>query len=276
MLSRNVRSVMSCNFGYRSAGVEFPRAPNSQTAMTALDARRPRILLVEDDLDLAVTIGDYLTEQGIEVARAADGAAARRHLARGGFDLVVVDLGLPDESGLDLTRHIRSTSRVGIVILTGRGDPVDRVVGLEIGADDYLGKPVHLRELLARIRSVLRRTSPDSRMLPAANDTILAFADWTLDCGRRRLVRSGGSAISLSAAEFELLRVLALHAQRVLSRDQLLDMTRNRSAGPLDRSIDVMVGKLRRKIEDNPREPSLIKTVYGAGYVLAASVVTRR
>jgi len=267
---------MSCNFGYRSAGGEFPRAPNSQTAMTALDARRPRILLVEDDLDLAVTIGDYLTEQGIEVARAADGAAARRHLARGGFDLVVVDLGLPDESGLDLTRHIRSTSRVGIVILTGRGDPVDRVVGLEIGADDYLGKPVHLRELLARIRSVLRRTSPDSRMLPAANDTILAFADWTLDCGRRRLVRSGGSAISLSAAEFELLRVLALHAQRVLSRDQLLDMTRNRSAGPLDRSIDVMVGKLRRKIEDNPREPSLIKTVYGAGYVLAASVVTRR
>ncbi|MBM3547633.1 MAG: response regulator transcription factor [Alphaproteobacteria bacterium] len=245
--------------------------------MTGLDAKRPKIYLVEDDPDLAGTINEYLSEEGMEVVRAADGASARRRLARGGFDLVVVDLGLPDESGLDLTRHVRSTSQAGIVILTGRGDPVDRVVGLEIGADDYLGKPVHLRELLARIRSVLRRTSGGGAAAPAtANDTILAFADWTLDCGRRRLVRNGGADITLSAAEFELLRVLALHAQRVLSRDQLLDMTRHRSAGPFDRSIDVMIGKLRRKIEENPREPSLIKTVHGAGYVLAAPVVTRR
>jgi len=244
--------------------------------MTALDVKHPKILLVEDDPDLAGTISEYLTEEGMEVARAADGASARRRLARGGFDLVVVDLGLPDESGLDLTRHVRSTSQAGIVILTGRGDPVDRVVGLEIGADDYLGKPVHLRELLARIRSVLRRTSSSAGTPASANDTILAFADWTLDCGRRRLIQSGGTDISLSAAEFELLRVLALHAQRVLSRDQLLDMTRHRSAGPFDRSIDVMIGKLRRKIEANPREPSLIKTVHGAGYVLAAPVVTRR
>jgi two-component system OmpR family response regulator len=244
--------------------------------MTALDAKHPKILLVEDDPDLASTISEYLTEEGMEVARAADGASARRRLARGGFDLVVVDLGLPDESGLDLTRHVRSTSQAGIVILTGKGDPVDRVVGLEIGADDYLGKPVHLRELLARIRSVLRRTSASSGTPAAASDTILAFADWTLDCGRRRLIRASGTDIGLSAAEFELLRVLALHAQRVLSRDQLLDMTRHRSAGPFDRSIDVMIGKLRRKVEDNPREPSLIKTVHGAGYVLAAPVVTRR
>ena len=244
--------------------------------MTALDAKRPKILLVEDDPDLATTITDYLSEEGLEVERAADGASARRRLARGGFDLVVVDLGLPDESGLDLTRHVRSTTQAGIVILTGRGDPVDRVVGLEVGADDYLGKPVHLRELLARIRSVLRRTVAGPAPPATGGDTILAFADWTLDCGRRRLMRSGGADITLSAAEFELLRVLALHAQRVLSRDQLLDMTRHRSAGPFDRSIDVMVGKLRRKIEDNPREPSLIKTVHGAGYVLAAPVVTRR
>ena len=162
------------------------------------------------------------------------------------------------------------------MILTGRGDPVDRVVSLEVGADDYLGKPVHLRELLARIRSVLRRTASSAGAPPAAGDTILAFADWTLDCGRRKLMKGDGADISLSAAEFELLRVLALHAQRVLSRDQLLDMTRHRSAGPFDRSIDVMVGKLRRKIEDNPREPALIKTVHGAGYVLAAPVSTRR
>jgi len=244
--------------------------------MTALDGKRPKILLVEDDPDLSSTISDYLSDEGMEVERAADGASARRRLARGGFDLVVVDLGLPDESGLDLTRHVRSTTQAGIVILTGRGDPVDRVVGLEVGADDYLGKPVHLRELLARIRSVLRRTTSTAGTPPAAGDTILAFADWTLDCGRRRLMKTDGVDITLSAAEFELLRVLALHAQRVLSRDQLLDMTRHRSAGPFDRSIDVMVGKLRRKIEDNPREPSLIKTVHGAGYVLAAPVVTRR
>lgn len=244
--------------------------------MTALDTKRPKILLVEDDPDLSTTITDYLSEEGLEVERAADGATARRRLARGGFDLVVVDLGLPDESGLDLTRHVRSTTQAGIVILTGRGDPVDRVVGLELGADDYLGKPVHLRELLARIRSVLRRTAPAAGVQPTASDTILAFADWTLDCGRRRLMRADGADIVLSAAEFELLRVLALHAQRVLSRDQLLDMTRHRSAGPFDRSIDVMVGKLRRKIEDNPREPLLIKTVHGAGYVLAAPVTSRR
>lgn len=244
--------------------------------MTALDNKRPKILLVEDDPDLSSTIADYLSDEGMEVERAPDGASARRRLARGGFDLVVVDLGLPDESGLDLTRHVRSTTQAGIVILTGRGDPVDRVVGLEIGADDYLGKPVHLRELLARIRSVLRRTTTSAGTPPAAGDTILAFADWTLDCGRRKLMKTDGVDITLSAAEFELLRVLALHAQRVLSRDQLLDMTRHRSAGPFDRSIDVMVGKLRRKIEENPREPTLIKTVHGAGYVLAAPVVTRR
>lgn len=244
--------------------------------MTSLDGKRSKILLVEDDPDLSGTISDYLSDEGMEVERAADGASARRRLARGGFDLVVVDLGLPDESGLDLTRHVRSTTQAGIVILTGRGDPVDRVVGLEVGADDYLGKPVHLRELLARIRSVLRRTTTPAGTPPAAGDTILAFADWTLDCGRRKLMKATGIDITLSAAEFELLRVLALHAQRVLSRDQLLDMTRHRSAGPFDRSIDVMVGKLRRKIEDNPREPTLIKTVHGAGYVLAAPVVTRR
>lgn len=241
--------------------------------MTALDTKRPKILLVEDDPDLSATISDYLSEEGLDVDRALDGASARRRLARGGFDLVVVDLGLPDESGLDLTRHVRSTTQAGIVILTGRGD---RVVGLELGADDYLGKPVHLRELLARIRSVLRRTVAAAGVPPTSSDTVLAFADWTLDCGRRRLMRTDGTDIVLSAAEFELLRVLALHAQRVLSRDQLLDMTRHRSAGPFDRSIDVMVGKLRRKIEDNPREPALIKTVHGAGYVLAAPVTTRR
>lgn len=149
--------------------------------MTALDGKRPKILLVEDDPDLSSTISDYLTDEGMEVERAADGASARRRLARGGFDLVVVDLGLPDESGLDLTRHVRSTTQAGIVILTGRGDPVDRVVGLEVGADDYLGKPVHLRELLARIRSVLRRTTSSAGASPASGDTILAFADWTLD-----------------------------------------------------------------------------------------------
>lgn len=244
--------------------------------MTSLDGKRPKILLVEDDPDLSGTISDYLSDEGMDVERAADGASARRRLARGGFDLVIVDLGLPDESGLDLTRHVRSTTQAGIVILTGRGDPVDRVVGLEVGADDYLGKPVHLRELLARIRSVLRRTTASAGTPPATGDTILAFAEWTLDCGRRKLMKATGLDITLSAAEFELLRVLALHAQRVLSRDQLLDMTRHRSAGPFDRSIDVMVGKLRRKIEDNPREPTLIKTVHGAGYVLAAPVVSRR
>jgi two-component system OmpR family response regulator len=245
--------------------------------MIAFDAKKPRILLVEDDLDLSRTISDYLSDEGLEVVRATDGASARRELTRAGFDLVVVDLGLPDESGLELTRHVRATSAAGIVILTGKGDPVDRVVGLEIGADDYLGKPVLLRELLARIRSILRRLSgPPATPTHAHADILFTFGGWTLDCGRRQLSRADGADVVLSAAEFELLRALASHAQRVLSRDQLLDMTRHRSAGPFDRSIDVMIGKLRRKIESNPRDPSLIKTVHGAGYVLTAPVTTRR
>lgn len=245
--------------------------------MTALDAKKSRILLVEDDLDLSRTISDYLSDEGLEVTRSLDGASARRELARTAFDLVVIDLGLPDESGLELTRHVRATSAAGIVILTGKGDPVDRVVGLEIGADDYLGKPVLLRELLARIRSVLRRLGgPSAAAAKGPADDLLSFAGWTLDCGRRKLNRAGGEDVMLSAAEFELLRALASHAQRVLSRDRLLDMTRHRSAGPFDRSIDVMIGKLRRKIEDNPRDPSLIKTVHGAGYVLTAPVTSRR
>jgi two-component system OmpR family response regulator len=236
--------------------------------------RPQRLLVVDDDRALARTIENYLEDAGFEVDVAADAASARKQLAQHSYDMAIIDLGLPGEDGLSLTRSLREQGDFGLLILTGRQDATDRIVGLEIGADDYVMKPVELRELLARVRSILRRSARGNggvRRGPA--DKLLRFGEWTADLASRTLVRGDGEKVDLTTSEFELLVAFLTHPQRVLTRDQILDLTRGREAGPFDRSVDVMVGRLRKKIEADPENPSLIKTMHGVGYLFVANVV---
>jgi two-component system OmpR family response regulator len=231
------------------------------------------ILVVDDEPEVAEVLRRYLSTQGYKVSVADGGGAMRRILDGSDVDLVLLDLGLPGEDGLALMRAQRERSSIPIIVVTGRGEPVDRIVGLEVGADDYVTKPFDLRELAARVRSVLRRTrekrDPSGAM--AAPDGI-RFAGWTLLLGARRLESPRGTPVELTTGEFELLVVFARSPGRVLSRDELLEATRNREAGPFDRAIDVQVGRLRRKIEVDPQKPEIIKSVRGAGYVFTAKV----
>ena len=230
------------------------------------------LLIVDDDAEIRSLLRDYLERNGYRVTTVADGRSMRAALERGRFDLVILDLMLPGEDGLTLCRDLRTRSNLPVIMLTARGDETDRIVGLEMGADDYLPKPFNPRELLARIKAVLRRV----HTLPAdsAMDTAqhITFAGWTLDVTARQLLSPAGVVVPLSSGEYRLLRVFLEHPNRVLSRDQLLDFTRGREAAPFDRSIDVQVGRLRKRLEDTAAEPTLIKTVRGEGYVLAATV----
>jgi two-component system OmpR family response regulator len=230
---------------------------------------KQNILVVDDDAELRALLQSYLGAQGYAVAAVEDGQALRRELAAGSFDLVILDLMLPGDDGLSLCRELRATSSLPILMLTARGDELDRIVGLEMGADDYLPKPFHPRELLARIRSILRRMQDRVGVAPAR---ALRFAGWRLDIGLRHLLDEEGVAVPLSTGEFRLLHALAESANRVLSRDRLTDVLSGREAGPFDRSVDVMIGRLRRRLGDDGREPTLIKTVRNEGYVLAAKV----
>ena len=233
----------------------------------------PHILVVDDEPEIAEVLRRYLTGQGYRVSTAGGGAEMRRVMAEGSVDLVLLDLGLPGEDGLALMRSLRKTSSVAVIVVTGRGDPVDRIVGLEVGADDYVTKPFDVRELAARVRSVLRRTldKPDGPETTTPVE-VIRFAGWTLDLGARRLDSPHAKVIDLTTGEFELLAALVRSPGRVLSRDELLEATRNREAGPFDRTIDVQVGRLRRKLETDPQHPELIKSVRGAGYVFTAKV----
>jgi two-component system OmpR family response regulator len=228
-----------------------------------------RVLIVDDDSELRDLLRGYLGGQGFEVVAVEDGAAMRRELAASVFDLVILDLMLPGEDGLALCRALRAHCAIPILMLTARGDELDRIVGLEMGADDYLPKPFHPRELLARMRSILRRVQERAGERPARE---LRFAGWTLDVGMRHLVGADGVAVALSSGEFRLLQALAENANRVMSRDRLMDVLSGREAGPFDRSVDVMISRLRRRLGDDAREPELIKTVRNEGYVLAAKV----
>jgi two-component system OmpR family response regulator len=242
-------------------------------------SRQSHILVVDDDLDICALLKEFLSSQNFSVTTVNDGVAMRAVLEAKPIDLVILDLMLPGEDGLSLCRFIRDTSRLPVVMLTAMGDETDRVVGLEMGADDYLAKPFSTRELLARIRAVLRRVEPDVTIATsrdASHRDIFSFADWTLDGGRRQLRSSDGVLVEITGGEFDLLMVFLLNPQRVLSRDQLFDLTRGRIAGPLDRTIDVQVGRLRRKLEIDPKTPELIKTVRGGGYVLATEVGHRK
>ena len=230
------------------------------------------ILVVDDQQEICDLVREYLTDEGFRVSTANNGAGLREEMARGPVDLVILDLVLPGEDGLQLARELRSGSDIGIIMLTGRGEMVDRIIGLEMGADDYLSKPFHLRELLARVRSVLRRGAAHVGERAATPRARIRFAGWTLDLASRELLSSSGEEVRLTTGEFELLAAFVNHPNKVLSRDQLLDLSRHREAGPFDRTIDVQVGRLRRKLEDDPQTPTMIKTVRGGGYIFTPPV----
>ena len=232
----------------------------------------PHILIVDDDREIRELLSKFLERQGFRIAAARDAREARRLWPLGRYHLVVLDLMLPGESGLDLARWLRSQSDVPIVMLTAMGEETDRIVGLELGADDYVAKPFNPRELLARIRAVLRRASGEAASAKEPPAKAIRFAGWTLEPGRRRLLNPDDVEVPLTGGEYELLTVLVERPNRVLTRDMLMDLLRGRQAGPFDRAIDVAVSRLRRKLEDDGRNPTLIKTVRGGGYVLAATV----
>ncbi|MDZ4356491.1 MAG: response regulator transcription factor [Variovorax sp.] len=235
----------------------------------------PHIAVLDDEVDITLLLANYLQGHGFRVTQIHDGAALRALMASDPADLVLLDLGLPGEDGFSIARYMRENWRCGLVIVTGRGDPVDKVVGLEVGADDYVTKPFDLRELVARVKAVLRRLTPDASGATAAAPTPperLRFAGWRLDTAARSLSNAQGEAVPLTTGEFDLLCAFARHPGRVLSRDFLLEQTRGREAAPFDRTIDVQVGRLRKKIEANADDPQLIKSVRGAGYILVPPV----
>ena len=232
----------------------------------------PHIAIVDDHRDIRDLVGKYLTQHGYRVSLAENVPALRRLLERSAPDLVVLDIMMPGEDGLSACRHLRSTTDLPIILLTAMTDETDRIVGLEVGADDYLGKPFNPRELLARIKAVLRRVNSLPPRKGQLSVKAVRFDRWTLDSGRRELTGPDGLGVPLSTAEYRLLCALLDHAGMVLSRDQLLDLTAGRSAEPFDRSIDNQVSRLRKKIELDPKTPTLIKTHWGGGYSLAAEV----
>jgi two-component system OmpR family response regulator len=228
------------------------------------------LLIVDDDPGLRELLTDYLGRNEFRVSAVADGRGLWAALEREPVDLVILDLMLPGDDGLVLCRNLRARSPMPIIMLTARGDDTDRIVGLEMGADDYLPKPFNPRELLARIKGVLRRSrNPVGEPGEAKR---FHFAGWTLDVAARQLVAPDGVLIPLGTSEYRLLRVFLEHPQRVLNRDQLLDFTQGREAAPFDRSIDVQVSRLRRRLRDDPREAAMIKTVRNEGYLLTVHV----
>ena len=230
------------------------------------------ILIVDDDAEIRSLLSQYLAKNGLRVTAAADGRAMWRALDAGGIDLIVLDLMLPGDDGLTLCRNLRAKSDVPVIMLTARGEETDRIVGLEMGADDYLAKPFSARELLARIKAILRRARSLPENLQPDNARRIRFADWVLDTTHRQIISGANVVTPLSGAEYRLLRIFLNHPNRVLNRDQLVDLTQGKEADPLDRSIDVQVSRFRNRLGDDPREPRLIKTVRGEGYVLAVDV----
>jgi len=230
------------------------------------------ILIVDDDRDIRSLLADYLESNGYRALAAADGLAMWKLLEDARPDLVVLDLNLPGDDGLTLCRKLRAQSTMPVIMLTARNEPLDRILGLEMGADDYLPKPFEPRELLARIRSVLRRSNAMPSGGAADKAHLLRFSGWTLDLTARHLLNPDGIVIMLSGAEFSLLKVFLEHPNRVLNRDQLLNLTQGRDADPFDRSIDIQISRLRQKLGEDARLPQIIKTVRNGGYVLAGQV----
>jgi len=248
--------------------VTLSAAPGAAAARTA-----PSVVVCDDEPDLRATVAEYLSINGYAVTEADGGPALRALIESGPVDLVVLDLRMPGEDGLSLARHLRETGDVAIVMLTAAGETIDRIVGLEMGADDYLAKPVDLRELLARVKAVLRRrgAGPAAASAPVPADgrapSVVSFGRCRLDLDAHRLYGPDGTEIPLTSMEFDLLKAFAENPNRVLSRDRLLDLAHNRDWEPFDRSIDVRVTRIRKKIEEDPAKPQVLKTVRGAGYI---------
>ena len=230
------------------------------------------LAILDDDGDITLLLANYLQGHGYRVTQLHSGRALMALMPADPPALVLLDLGLPGEDGFSIARQLREHWHCGLVIVTGRGDAVDKVVGLEVGADDYVTKPFDLRELLARIKAVLRRVAPAAPAPGTATRSRLLFEGWALDPGARRLTSPQGQDVMLTSGEFDLLCAFAQHAGRVLSRDFLLEQTRRREAGPFDRTIDVQIGRLRKKIEADADNPQIIKSVRGAGYILVPGV----
>jgi len=234
----------------------------------------PHVLVVEDDRETRALIAKYLRTNACNVTTANDGREMVRAMADHRVDLLILDVMLPGEDGLSLCRKVRAESQLPIIMLTARAEDVDRILGLEMGADDYLAKPFNPRELLARINAVLRRQAAARMVIATSGTTALTFLGWRIDLRLRELRDPAGARVAVTGAEFDLLRTFCERPGRVLSRDSLLDLTQGRSAGSFERSIDVLVSRIRRKIEPDPQEPTLIKTVRSGGYVFTPTVDT--
>ncbi|MGK9052452.1 response regulator transcription factor [Neorhizobium petrolearium] len=230
----------------------------------------PHILIVDDNAEIRSLLKDFLQRRGMRVSLAKDGNELALELERTKLDLIVLDIMLPGRTGLELCQEIRRRSRIPIIMLTAMTDTSDRIVGLEVGADDYMSKPFDPRELLARIRAVLRRHGGTALPEPSAAAAVVRFAGWTLDFGRRRLTDAAGVRVELTRAEFNLLEALVEASGRVLSREQLIERCGGNASQSFDRSIDILVSRLRRKLDDNPKAPSMIETVRGGGYQFVA------
>ncbi|MDR6512390.1 two-component system OmpR family response regulator [Novosphingobium capsulatum] len=234
------------------------------------EAAITRILLVDDEAALREVLADYLVRQGFAVVQAGNAVEARARIAGETFDLVLLDIMMPGEDGLSLCRHLAESRALPVIFITAKGESTDRIVGLEIGADDYVVKPFDPRELVARIRSVLRRSARVAVDAPEA--LVYEFEGWTLDPLKRRLTDREGAVVAISSAEFRLLMAFLDHPRQVLDRDRLLDMVQGREAHLFDRAVDNQISRLRRKIEEDSRNPQLIQTVWGGGYMLATEV----
>ncbi len=232
----------------------------------------PHILLVDDERDIRDPLSSYLGKNGLRVTKAESATAAREILAVHGIDLVLLDIMMPGEDGLSLAKYISATSDIPVILLTAKTEEMDRILGLEIGADDYVTKPFSPRELLARIKIGLRRAGGSRAAVHAPDAEGYGFADWILRTGDRELIDASGVAVALSTGEYNLLHAFVTHPKRVLTRDQLLDLSQGRELAAFERSIDNHISRLRRKIETDPGDPKLIKTVWGGGYMLAAEV----
>jgi two-component system OmpR family response regulator len=234
------------------------------------------VLVVDDDAEIRSLLREYLQKNGYRVTVAADGKAMWAALEHGAPDILVLDLMLPGEDGLTLCRNLRARSSLPVIMLTARGEETDRIIGLEMGADDYLAKPFNPRELLARIKSILRRTRALPDNLQPNDVRCIRFAGWTLDVAARHLLGTDGVPVNLSGTEYKLLRIFLSHPNRTLNRDQLIDLMLSRDAAPFDRSIDVQVSRLRHRLGDDAKEPVIIKTVRGEGYALSVPIEIER
>jgi two-component system OmpR family response regulator len=271
VVTARLRIVTKCN----RSGFELraERWPDHIGALEVAEMNSALIAVVEDDPEIRGLVSRLLGAEGYEAVGCSDGAVLDRLAARRRIDLVVLDRMLPGEDGLSICRRLRrDLPDVSIIMVTAKGDDIDRIIGLEVGADDYLPKPFNPRELAARVGAVLRRARESRRPRTPLPTERYAFAGWTFDLGSRELFAPDQRRVELTGGEFELLRALIRHPQRVLSRDQLLDWTRGRNAEPYDRTIDVQLSRLRRKLGEDPKSPRIIRTIRGGGYVFAPRI----